>query len=147
MSSLIDRGLPWEELPFDDEDSSACTEEMDNENCQASYGGESGCGSCCHMEDISTLLDQMIMDIQHLEIEVVRARYRLSFHLSPPYDEYLRAEIFSSLGGRYQGDPVYDKYLHYRGFPEYEDAIDTLFHVNRMQRLAKGFDDHPDLYP
>ena len=30
---------------------------------------------------LSQLLDQMVMDIQHLEIELVRTRYRLSFFL------------------------------------------------------------------
>ena len=36
--------------------------------------------------------------IQHLELEVIRGRYKLSFFLKPPYDEYLRMEIFSSMG-------------------------------------------------
>ena len=88
--------------------------------------------------EVSNLLDQMIMDIQHLELEVIRARYKLSFFLKPPYDEYLRMEIFSSMGTRYGGDPVYDKYLYYRGFGEYDDAIDTPFHLKRKQRLSKS---------
>lgn len=97
--------------------------------------------------EVYQLLDQMVMDIQHLELEVIRARYKLSFYLSPPYDEYLRMEIFSGMGTRYGGDPVYDKYLSYCGLDEYEDAIDTSFHLERKRRLAKGHDDHPDLYP
>lgn len=99
------------------------------------------------MDEVSHLLDQMIMDIQHLELEVVRARYKLSFYLSPPYDGYLRQEIFSSMGSRYGGDPVYDKYLSYCGLGEYDDAIDTPFHLKRKRRLAAGHDDYPDLYP
>ena len=99
------------------------------------------------LDEVGHLLDQMIMDIQHLELEVVRARYKLSFYLSPPYDEYLRQEIFSSMGSRYGGDPVYDKYLSYCGLGEYDDAIDTPFHLKRMWRLAAGHDDYPDLYP
>ena len=50
--------------------------------------------------EVSHLLDQMITDIQHLELEIVRARYRLSLYLKPPYDEYLRMDIFSSMGTR-----------------------------------------------
>jgi len=99
------------------------------------------------MAEVSHLLDQMIMDIQHLELEIVRTRYRLSFYLKPPYDEYLRMDIFSSMGTRYGGDPVYDEYLTYCGLGEYDDAIDTSFHVQRMQRLARGYDDYPDMYP
>ena len=83
------------------------------------------------IDEVSHLLDQMVMDIQHLELEVIRARYKLSFFLRPPYDEYLRMEIFSSMGSRYGGDPVYDKYLSYCGLSEYDDAIDTPFHLKR----------------
>ena len=97
--------------------------------------------------EVCDLIDKMIMDIQHLEVEVVRTRYKLSFHLDPPYDEYMRMELFSGMGSRYAGEPVYDEYLSFRGFCEYDDAIDTPFHVKRMQRLAEGHDDYPDLYP
>ena len=100
-----------------------------------------------NIDEVSHLLDQMIMDIQHLELEVIRARYKLSFFLVPPYDGYLRTEIFSSFGTRYGGDPVYDQYLSYCGLGEYDDAIDTPFHLNRKQRLAAGHDDYPDQYP
>ena len=135
-----------EELPW------ASEELMHEERPEGTYC----CGEDVHgqpweptltMDEVSHLLDQMIMDIQHLELEVVRARYKLSFYLSPPYDGYLRQEIFSSMGSRYGGDPVYEKYLSLRGFGEYDDAVDTPFHVKRMQRLAKGYDDYPDLYP
>lgn len=97
--------------------------------------------------EVSRLLDRMVMDIQHLELEVIRTRYKLSLNLKHPYGEYLRAEIFSGLGSRYGGNPVYDRYLNYLGLDEYDDAIDTTFHVKRMQRLACGYDDYPDLYP
>ena len=40
----------------------------------------------------------MVMDIQHLELEVIRARYKLSLFLDPPYNGYLRTEIFSTWG-------------------------------------------------
>ena len=99
------------------------------------------------IDEVSHLLDQMVMDIQHLELEVIRARYKLSFFLEPPYDEYLRMEIFGSMGSRYGGDPVYDKYLLYCGLSEYDDAIDTPFHLKRKWRLAIGHDDYPDYYP
>lgn len=98
--------------------------------------------------DVSHLLNRMVMDIQHLELEVIRARYKLSFFLEPPYDEYLRNEIFSNLGGRYNGDPVYEKYISCLALDKGdEDAIDTQFHLQRKRRLADGYDDYPDLYP
>lgn len=129
--ACIDPGLPWED-GFEDV------------SIPGIYDPAEG---MLDISSVSRLLDQMVADIQHLEVEVVRARYRLSFHLKPPYDEYMRMELFSGMGGRYNGNPVFDEYLHYRGFSDDEDAIDTPFHVARMLRLASGHDDYPDLYP
>jgi len=133
------QGLPWEETP-------------DSFEPVSDYPEMSGCSGCPAADNpdigaVSRLLDRMVMDIQHLEIELVRTRYRLSFFLENPYDEYMRMELFSGMGGRYGGDPVYDRYLRYRGFSGDEDAIDTPFHVARMMRLSDGHDDYPYLYP
>ena len=137
--------FPWD-LPWEAEDT-----ENDEIPCSDEYYGEDVHGApwdpTLTIEEVSHLLDQMITDIQHLELEVIRARYKLSLFLEPPYDEYLRAEIFSSMGSRYGGDPVYVKYLSHCGLNEYDDAIDTPFHLNRKWRLAKGHDDYPDYYP
>lgn len=135
----VTQSLPWEEAH-----DTACDSVGDE--VPGKYGillSEQRMG----IQDVSRLLDRMVMDIQHLELEVIRERYRLSFYLEVPFDEYLKMEIFSGLGGRYTGDPVYEEYLRYRGFHEYEDAIDTPFHLKRKLRLADGYDDYPDLYP
>lgn len=141
----LNSSFPWD-LPWETEDTE------NNENvCLDECYGEDVHGApwepTLTIDEVSHLLDQMIMDIQHLELEVVRARYKLSFFLEPPYAEYLRMEIFSSMGSRYGGDPVYDKYLSYCGISEYDDAIDTPFHLKRKWRLAEGHDDYPDHYP
>jgi len=136
----FDEGLPWEEEFQDAPDLPVFSDPF--------YGGyEDPTEISIGITALSRLLDQMVMDIQHLEVELVRTRYRLSFHLPPPHGEYLRMEIFSGMGGRYQGNPAFDEYLRYRGFREDEDAVDTPFHVARMLRLANGYDDYPDLYP
>ena len=136
----FDEGLPWEEEFQDAPDLPVSSDPF--------YGGyEDPTEISIGITALSRLLDQMVMDIQHLELEVIRARYKLSFFLKPPYDEYLRMEIFSNMGSRYGGDPVYDQYLSYCGLKEYDDAIDTPFHLKRKWRLAKGYDDYPDLYP
>lgn len=136
--------LPWE-LPWSEESESECSE------CDEGYYGEDvhvyPWEPTLSIDEVSHLLDKMVMDIQHLELEVIRARYKLTDVLMPPYDEYLRSEIFSNMGTRYGGDPVYDQYLSHCGFGEYDDAIDTPFHVRRKRRLASGNDDFPDLYP
>lgn len=137
--------FPWD-LPWETED----PEDNKTPCCDECYGEDvhgAPWEPTLTIEEVSHLLDQMIMDIQHLELEVIRARYKLSFFLEPPFDEYLRMEIFSSMGTRYGGDPVYDKYLSHCGLSEYDDAIDTPFHLKRKWRLAKGHDDYPDYYP
>ena len=135
--------FPWD-LPWE-------TEDTENASNSEEPLGEDVHGApwepTLTIDEVSRLLDQMVLDIQHLELEVIRARYKLSFFLTPPYDEYLRMEIFSSMGTRYGGDPVYDEYLSYCGLGEYDDAIDTPFHLKRKRRLAAGHDDYPDYYP
>ncbi len=141
LNSSFAQDLPWETKAF----------ETENHTCGERYYGEADYGAPCEptftIDEVSSLLDQMVMDIQHLELEVIRARYKLSCFLVPPYAEYLRAEIFSSMGTRYGGNPVYDQYLSYSGLGEYDDAIDTPFHLKRKRRLAAGYDDYPDQYP
>jgi hypothetical protein len=140
--------FPWD-LPWATEETE-CTEYDGNALAEKNHGEDVHGATwepTLSIDEVSHLLDQMIMDIQHLELEVIRARYKLSFFLEPPYDEYLRMEIFSSMGTRYGGDPVYDEYLSYSGFGEYDDAIDTPFHLKRKWRLAAGHDDYPDYYP
>ena len=136
--------FPWD-LPWETEDpetGSANSKEINGEDVHGAPWEPT-----LTIDEVSHLLDQMVMDIQHLELEVIRARYKLSFFLRPPYDEYLRMDIFSSKGSRYGGDSVYDQYLSYCGIKEYEDAIDTPFHLKRKRRIAKGHDDYPDYYP
>ena len=102
--------FPWD-LPWETEDpetGSANSKEINGEDVHGAPWEPT-----LTIDEVSHLLDQMVMDIQHLELEVIRARYKLSFFLRPPYDEYLRMEIFSSMGSRYGGDPVYDQYLSY----------------------------------
>ena len=141
QNSSFRQDLPWE------------TEDLESEtnSCGEEYYGEAvHCAPwepALSIDEVGRLLDRMVMDIQHLELEVIRARYKLRFFLAPPYDGYLRTEIFSSMGTRYGGDPVYDQYLTYCGLGEYDDAIDTPFHLKRKRRLAAGYDDYPDQYP
>ncbi len=57
------------------------------------------------------LIEYLILDIQHLEIEVVATRFELSRHLDPPHGDNLRYDILSDLSGRYFDHPAYTKYL------------------------------------
>ena len=73
--------LPWE--PEDPEDNKTpCCDECYGEDVHGAPWEPT-----LTIEEVSHLLDQMVMDIQHLELEVIRARYKLSFFLEPPFNE------------------------------------------------------------
>ena len=101
QNSSFRQDLPWE------------TEDLESEtnSCGEEYYGEAvHCAPwepALSIDEVGRLLDRMVMDIQHLELEVIRARYKLSFFLVPPYDEYLRAEIFGGMGTRYGGATLF----------------------------------------
>lgn len=61
--------------------------------------------------DFCKLIDLLIKDIQHLELEVVKTRYELSYYLPSPENEFLRSDILSNLAGRHSGYPAYDSYV------------------------------------
>lgn len=70
------------------------------------------------------LIDYLVQDMHHLETELVRTRLDLSQHLPPPYDDALRSDILSDLGGRYSEHPAYRRYLNlmHNGLDPLEDT-------------------------
>ena len=77
QSSSFPWDLPWG--PEDPEDNKTpCNDECHGEDVHGAPWEPT-----LTVEEVSHLLDQMIMDIQHLELEVIRARYKLSSFLEP----------------------------------------------------------------
>lgn len=79
------------------------------------------------------LVDSLMKDIQHLEVECVRTRYKLSTYLNSPEDEFLQLDILSDLGRRYRDNPAYQIFMieMYGGgdpmeFREWADEILTV---------------------
>ena len=61
--------------------------------------------------DFCQLIHYLILDIQHLETEVVRTRFQLSRYL-PELDRInLQADILADLAGRYEDHPAYLQYV------------------------------------
>ena len=79
-------------LPWETEDP-----ESGNNICREGYYGEAVHGApwepALTIDEVSHLLDRMVMDIQHLELEVIRARYKLS----QPGDEVWRRSRLRSI--------------------------------------------------
>ena len=70
--------FPWD-FPWKTEDPEtgiADSKEIDDE-----YVHDAPWEPTLTIDGVSHLLDQMVMDIQHLELEVIRVRYKLSFFL------------------------------------------------------------------
>ena len=63
---------------------------------------------CEVIDQFFLLVDSLVKDIQHLEAECVRIRYRLSTYLDSPKNEFLQLDILSSLGRRYRDQPAYE---------------------------------------
>lgn len=89
--------------------------------------------------ELCLLIDKLISDIKHLESEVVRTRLKLSKYLEHPYDELLRLDILSDLGGRYAKDPAYEAYINllYNG----QDPMDSDEWISHITSLAQESDD------
>lgn len=89
--------------------------------------------------EICRLVDMLISDIKHLEAEVVRTRRMLSRHLEHPYDELLRQDILSDLGGRYVTYPAYETYIEL--MHDGRDPMDSDEWIEYITDLAHNSDD------
>jgi hypothetical protein len=96
----------------------------------------STCSGCSVVNEFCLLIDYLIQDIQYLESETVKTRYKLSLHLTPPYGEYLRCEILSDLASRYYEYPAYGIYLEL--MHDNKDPMESDEYVKRLLRIAKG---------
>ena len=63
------------------------------------------------------LIDNLLKDIQHLELECISTRYQLSQHMEKEQGDFLRIDILENLVRRYSADPAYILYrnLMYAG--------------------------------
>lgn len=101
---------------------------MDN-NCDINY-----CNTC-EMEHFQ-LVEQLIMNIRHLESKVVYLRCTLSNQLPQHEAELLRSDIFSDLSLSYFDNPAFLRYM-----TKYCDGIDPMDdanHCKHLKNIAKG---------
>jgi len=92
--------------------------------------------NCASLYEFCELIDDLIKDIKHLESETVRTRYELSRHLEYPFDEYLRSDILSDLGRRYNDHPAYQVYIQL--LYNNQDPMETEEWCEHICRLAHG---------
>ena len=94
------------------------------------------CSDCKSELDFLDLTKYLIMDIQHLEEEVVRLRYSLSKLLPSHEGHMLRCDIFHVLSMCYHDYPAYQKYIsvYHNG----HDPLDSRYHTEQLLKLANG---------
>lgn len=94
------------------------------------------CVYCDAFYEFCELIDSLVNDINHLEAELVSTRYELSLYLKEPHNEFLRSDIFSSLGRRYSGNDAYDEYV--KRFCHNQDPQESDEKVEHMWKLSRG---------
>lgn len=102
------------------------------------YPDES-CDDCIRTDELCSLIDWLVMDIVHLEEEVVKWRAALYPYLSPEDADNLKSDIFDNLAERHTDEEIYQLYL--RVMNRKSDPMESDEHSETMKRLRDGRDE------
>jgi hypothetical protein len=105
--------------------------------CDIDLLNELDCADSCEaVEAFCMLVDQLLKDIQHLELECISTRYLLSQRMSVEQGEMLRMDILENLGRRFNNDPAYVLYrnLMYDG----GDPMQFREYLAKVREASKG---------
>ena len=91
---------------------------------------------CEAVTALCALIDELLKDIQHLELECIGTRYLLSQHMEEEQGSLLRSDILENLGRRHYGSPAYQmfKELQYNG----GDPMEFRDYLVKVQKACKG---------
>ena len=98
---------------------------------------ETDCAADCEaILALCDLVDQLVKDIQHLELECISTRYLLSQKLDAERGELLRSDILENLACRHYDDPAYQLYknLLYDG----GDPMDFRDYLVKVRMASNG---------
>ena len=101
--------------------------------------------SCEAVTALCALIDELLKDIQHLELECIGTRYLLSQHMEEEQGSLLRSDILENLGRRHYGSPAYQlfKELQYNGgdpmeFRDYLVKVQKACMLTLQKSYTKG---------
>ena len=99
--------------------------------------------SCEAVTALCELVDELIKDIQHLELECIGTRYLLSQHMEEEQGSLLRSDILENLSRRHYGSAAYQlfKTLLYDGGDPMEFR-DYLVKVQKACMPARNTPEH-----
>ncbi len=98
---------------------------------------EVNCADTCEaVIALCGLIDSLIKDIQHLELECISTRHLLSQHMDDEQGELLWMDILENLGRRFGDDPAYMLYknLMYSG----GDPMELRDYLVKVREACKG---------
>ena len=98
---------------------------------------EVNCADTCEaVIALCELVDEMVRDIQHLELECISTRYLLSQHMDEEQGELLRMDILENLGSCFSENPAYTLYkdLIYNG----GDPMGFRDYLVKVQKACRG---------
>ena len=98
---------------------------------------EVNCADTCEaVIALCELVDEMVRDIQHLELECISTRYLLSQHMDEEQGELLRMDILENLGNCFSESPAYTLYkdLIYNG----GDPMVFRDYLVKVQKACRG---------
>lgn len=92
--------------------------------------------SCEAVAALCELIDELLKDIQHLELECIGTRYLLSQHMNKEQGDLLRSDILENLGRRHYDSPAYQlfKEFQYNG----GDPMEFRDYLIKVQKARKG---------
>ena len=82
------------------------------------------------------LIDELLKDIQHLELECISTRYLLSQYMDEDHGGLLRSDILENLGCRHYDIPAYQLFteLQYDG----GDPMEFRDYLVKVRKACKG---------
>lgn len=92
--------------------------------------------NCGTINSLCLLIDKLVKNQQYLELQCIGLRYELSKYLSPEHGEFLKEDILSALGDRYDGESAYELYknLLYRG----HDPMASRKWIREVEKASRG---------
>ena len=98
---------------------------------------EVNCADTCEaILTLCGLVDELLKDIQHLELECISTRHLLSRHMDEEQGSLLRSDILENLGRRHYGNPAYQLFmaLQYDG----GDPMEFRDYLVKVEKACKG---------
>ncbi len=108
-----------------------------NENYNLEEPGDYDCfENCKTIDNFCQLIDKLIHNQQYLELQCIGLRYELSKYLCAEHGEFLREDILSALGDRYDGESAYELYKNslYRG----QDPMSSIKWLREVEKACRG---------